>query len=68
MSQTSGISLGNYADVVGGNSTQGQNNDIGKLDFATDTGVKITSTTLTGTHTTGVAIAGRSSGTVHWRD
>lgn len=68
MSQTAGISLGNYADTVGGNSTQGQNNDIGKLDFATDSGVKITSTSLSGTHTSGAAIGGRSSGSVHWRD
>jgi hypothetical protein len=68
MSQTHGISLGNYADTVGGNSTQGQNNDIGKIDFATDVGVRITSTSLTGTHTDGSFIAGRSSGTVHWRD
>jgi hypothetical protein len=68
MSQTHGISLGNYADTVGGNSTQGQNNDIGKLDFATDSGVKVTSTSLSGTHTTGAVIAGRSSASVHWRD
>ena len=67
-SQTHGISLGNYAEITGGNSIIGQNNQIGKLTYATDVGVLITSTTLTGTHTTGIAIAGRSSGTVHWRD
>jgi hypothetical protein len=66
--QDVGISLGNYAEVTGGNSIIGQNNQIGKLTYATDVGVLITSTSLTGTHTDGSFIAGRSSGTVHWRD
>lgn len=69
MSQTHGIMLGHYSDTAGGNaSAQGQTNDIGKFDFATDTGFRVTSTSLTGTHTNGSAINGRSSGHGYWRD
>jgi hypothetical protein len=69
MSQTHGIMLGHYSDTAGGNaSAQGQTNDIGKFDFATDSGFRVTSTSLTGTHTNGAAINGRSSGHGFWRD
>lgn len=69
MSQTHGIMLGHYSDTAGGNaSAQGQTNDIGKFDFATDSGFRVTSTSLTGTHTNGTAINGRSSGHGFWRD
>jgi hypothetical protein len=69
MSQTHGIMLGHYSDTTGGNaSATGQTNDIGKFDFATDSGFRVTSTSLTGTHTDGTAINGRSSGHGYWRD
>lgn len=72
-SQTHGIMLGHYSDTAGGNaSSQGQTNDIGKFDYATDSGSRVTSTSLggtaTGTGSNGAAIGGRSSGVCFWRD
>lgn len=70
--QTSGYLLGHYSDTAGGTaSAQGQTNDSGKINYATDVGVRGAfdpSGTSSGTGSNGAAIGGRSSGVGFWRD
>lgn len=74
MGQDAGYMLGHYSDTTGGNaSATGQVNDIGKYTYATDSGGRITSTSLGGTQSgtgssAGSPIGGRSSGHGYWRN
>ena len=73
MGQTHGYLLGHYSDTPGGTaSAQGQTNDSGKTNYATDVGVRGAfdpTGTQSGTgSSSGSPIGGRSSGVGFWRD